>query len=53
MLGDEHKSFVFLKWRSPTEQLIEHNPNGIDISAGIASPALQPFRSHIVGGADW
>src|SRR5258708_6358787 len=50
--GNDGKSVLLLKRRSPTKQLIEHHPDCIDINAGIARLAEQPLWSHVVWGAN-
>src|SRR6266446_9659525 len=50
--GNDGKSVLLLKWRSPTKQLIEHHTNGIDIHAGITRLTCQPLWSHVVWGAN-
>src|SRR5258708_9022021 len=50
--GNDGKSVLLLKRRSPTKKLIEYHPNGIDINAGITRLTCQPLCIHVVWGAN-
>src|SRR5260370_14346996 len=43
--GNDGKSVLLLKRRSPTKQFIEHHTNGIDINASIPRLTCQPLCS--------
>src|SRR5260370_2335576 len=50
--GNDGKSVLLLKRRSPTKQLIEHHPDCIDTNAGTPGLAEQPRRSQEVRAAN-